>query len=59
MVSAAYDRTGTPVARAADWGTVAVADVDVGARTRWVGLGDFAAGLPRHRPVAVGEPRVE
>ena len=50
MISAVYGHDGRPLAQAKEWGTIALAEVDLNQRLHWHSLGDFKAQLPSHRP---------
>jgi len=55
-ISAIYGQDGRPLAQAKTWGTVAVAEVDLGAPLHWQSLGDFKAQISHHRPPVPAEP---
>jgi predicted amidohydrolase len=51
MLTAVWDHGGQTAALAKDWGTIALAEVDLNKRTRWPSLGDFKSKLQRHVPM--------
>ena len=55
MISAIFGHDGRPLAEAKDWGTIAVAEVDLSRPMHWSSLGDFKAQLPHHRPATAEE----
>ncbi|MCP5558686.1 MAG: carbon-nitrogen hydrolase family protein [Verrucomicrobiaceae bacterium] len=55
MISGIFDHYGDVMAKASDWGSIAIAEADLNARTHWNSLGDFRAQLPSHRPLKLGE----
>ena len=59
MLSAIWDHTGATIGLAKDWGTIAIAEVDLNARTRWPSLGDFRSKLQRHAPMVPAGTRFE
>lgn len=51
MISAVFDQAGQPIAKADNWGEIAMAEVDLNEKYFWRNnLGDFHSMAQRHRP---------
>lgn len=50
MITGVFDHEGNTIAQAKEWGTLALAEVNLDQRLHWPSLGDFKADLARHRP---------
>lgn len=57
MISAVYGQDGRPLAQATAWGTIAVAEVDLGHPILWPGMGNLRDEMPWHRVYARRPPR--
>ena len=56
MRSGVWDREGNLIAAARNWGTLAIADVDLNERFDHKWLGDFRNHIPRERPLGFEQP---
>jgi predicted amidohydrolase len=57
MISGIFGHQGEVLAQATQWGTVAVAEVDLDSPTIWGNIGDYKAQLLRHRPPTADEQK--
>jgi len=57
MISAVFGHDGKPLAQGKEWGSVAVAEVDLNQPLFWHSLGDFKAQIESHRPPTTVESR--
>lgn len=56
MVSAVFGHDGKLLSQADQWGTIAVAEVDLNQPVYWHSLGDFQSQIQAHRPVVQHSP---
>lgn len=55
MITGIFGPDGSIVSRADQWGTIAIADIDLGTPAHWAQIGDFAAEMHRNRPPSAKE----